>query len=97
MRLTHLVVILVCLCLPGFADDALLQRPDVKKALEWIESSHEQTLASQVTIAEIPAPTFHERERAKYMAEEFRRVGLTSVEIDKQGKILWKYLHQDKK
>jgi len=88
MRFTHLVVSLVCLCLPNFADDALLQRPDVKKALELIESSHEQTLTSQVTIAEIPAPTFHESERAKYMAAEFRRVGLKNVEIDKQGNVL---------
>jgi tripeptide aminopeptidase len=88
MRLTHLALYLVCLCLPNFADDALLQRPDVKKALELIESSHEQTLTSQVTIAEIPAPTFHESERAKYMAAEFRRVGLKNVEIDKQGNVL---------
>jgi tripeptide aminopeptidase len=88
MRFTNLVVGLVCLCLPNFADDALLQRPDVKKALELIESSHEQTLTSQVTIAEIPVPTFHESERAKYMAAEFRRVGLKNVEIDKQGNVL---------
>jgi acetylornithine deacetylase/succinyl-diaminopimelate desuccinylase-like protein len=88
MRLTHLAASLVCVCLPNFADDGLLQRPDVKKALALIESSHEQTLATQVTIAEIPAPTFHESERAKYMSAEFRRLGLKNVEIDKQGNVL---------
>jgi len=88
MRWTHLAVSLICLSLPSFADDALLQRPDVKKALEFIESSQEKTFASQVAIAEIPAPTFHEGERAKYMAGEFRRVGLKNVEIDKQGNVL---------
>jgi tripeptide aminopeptidase len=72
----------------SFPDDALLQRNDVKKALAYIQSNHERTLASQVTIAEIPAPTFHEGERAKYMASEFRRVGLTNVEIDRQGNVL---------
>lgn len=88
MRLTHLAWSLLCISLPGFTADAILQRPDVKKALAFIEASHERTLASQVTIAEIPAPTFHEGERAKYIAAEFRRVGLTRVEIDKQGNVL---------
>ncbi len=76
------------LCISAFADNSLLDRPDVKKALALIESKHQQTLDSQVIIAEIPAPTFHEGERAKYMASEFRRVGLASVEIDKQGSVL---------
>src|ERR1700730_14912804 len=57
----------------SFSDDSIFQRSDVKKALNYIEANHERTLASQVTIAEIPAPTFHEGERAKYMASEFRR------------------------
>jgi tripeptide aminopeptidase len=80
--------ILIYLSLPALSDDALIERPDVKKALDFIERSHQKTLASQVTIAEIPAPTFHESERAKYMAGEFRRVGLKNVEIDKQGNVL---------
>ena len=79
---------LVCLAVSGLADDPLLQRGDVKAALAYIEANHERTLASQVAIAEIPAPTFHEGERAKYMASEFRRMGLNNVEIDKQGNVL---------
>src|SRR5438128_9638832 len=88
MRLPILALGFVSLSLLTFADDALLQRDDVKKALADIEANHERTLAAQVTIAEIPAPTFHEGERAKYMASEFRRVGLTKVEIDKRGNVL---------
>src|SRR5260221_14451459 len=88
MRLVFLPVALVSLPLWGFAGDQLLQRDDVKKALAHIEANHERTLASQVTIAEIPAPTFHEGERAKYMAAQFRRVGLTNVEIDAKGNVL---------
>lgn len=72
----------------AFPADPLLDREDVKKALAYIESTHEKTLAEQVAIAEIPAPTFHEAERAKFMAGEFRRVGLSNVEIDKQGNVL---------
>jgi hypothetical protein len=88
MHSTLVAVSLVCLSLPIFSDDTLLQRSDVKSALAFIEASHDKTLASQVTIAEIPAPTFHEGKRAEYMAAEFRRVGLARVEIDKQGMFL---------
>jgi acetylornithine deacetylase/succinyl-diaminopimelate desuccinylase-like protein len=70
------------------ADDALLQRPDVQKALKFIEATDEMTLAVQIKIAEIPAPTFHEAERAKYMEAEFRRVGLADVSFDRQGNVL---------
>jgi acetylornithine deacetylase/succinyl-diaminopimelate desuccinylase-like protein len=70
------------------ADDTLLKRPDVDKALRFIEATDAKTLAAQIKIAEIPAPTFHEGERAKYMVAEFRRVGLADVSIDKQGNVL---------
>ncbi len=70
------------------ADDRLLTRPEVRKALDYIRASDEAHLAKQVQIAEIPAPTFHEAERAKFLAAEFRRVGLGRVEIDKQGNVL---------
>ena len=88
MRLAIFLLVLLCVPLFVHAEDQILQRDDVKKALAHIEASHEKTLASQVAIAEIPAPTFHEGERAKYMAAEFRRVGLSRVEIDKQGNVL---------
>src|SRR6266481_2891094 len=84
VRIAFLPLGLVSLSLLSFADDQLMQREEVKKALAYIEENHERTLASQVTIAELPSPTFHEDERAKYMASEFRRVGLANVEIDKQ-------------
>jgi acetylornithine deacetylase/succinyl-diaminopimelate desuccinylase-like protein len=61
---------------------------EVTKALDYIRSNHERHLDTQVRIAEVPAPTFHEAERAMFMAAEFRRVGLSDVEIDKQGNVL---------
>ncbi|MCU1330371.1 MAG: peptidase [Bryobacterales bacterium] len=70
------------------ADDALLQRADVAKALQFIQATDAQTVAQQIKIAEIPAPTFHEGERAKYLDAAFRRLGLTNVQIDKQGNVL---------
>ena len=62
--------------------------PDVTKALDYLRDNHERHLDKQVQIAEVAAPTFHEGRRAQLMADEFRRVGLTHVEIDKQGNVL---------
>ena len=73
---------------PLLAQDALLRRADVRKALAYLEANHERHLATQVKIAEIAAPTFHEAERGKFMAGEFRRLGLTGVETDAQGNVL---------
>jgi tripeptide aminopeptidase len=82
------ILLLTLLAAPLAGADEVASRADVKKALAFIEASQEKTLASQVTIAEIAAPTFHEGERAKYMAAGFRRAGLTKVEIDRQGNVL---------
>ena len=88
MRVLAVAFLIGYAAFPALADEALLQRPEIRKALAYIESSHEKTLATQVTIAEIPAPTFYESERAKYMADQFRVRGLKNVEIDKQGNVL---------
>lgn len=66
----------------------IAQETALNRGLEYFQRHHDAHLAKQVEIAEIPAPTFHERERALFMQAEFRRVGLTEVEIDKQGNVL---------
>jgi len=40
------------------------------------------------TIQQIPAPTFHEEQRAAYMLAEFERVGMPHVEQDAAGNVL---------
>jgi len=83
------VLSLLCLCAAAVcAQEQLLQQPAVQKALAFLKTNHERHLAKQVQIAEIPAPTFHEAERARFMAEEFRKIGLSNVEIDAQGNVL---------
>ncbi|MBL8212959.1 MAG: M20/M25/M40 family metallo-hydrolase [Bryobacterales bacterium] len=66
----------------------LPEQPQVRQALDYIRANHETHLDKQVQIAEIPAPTFHEAERAKFLEKEFRRLGLKNIEIDKQGNVL---------
>jgi tripeptide aminopeptidase len=63
-------------------------RPDVRRALDYIAQHEASQVNLQVKIAEIPAPPFHEGQRAKAIAEEFRRVHLEGVEIDGAGNVL---------
>lgn len=46
-------------------------------AVEWV-------LNTALTIQGIPAPTFHEQERAHFVAEQFRELGLAQVDLDGQ-------------
>ncbi len=83
--------------LPLFAQDDIAARPAARKALSRIQARHEADLAKQVEIAEIPAPTFHEGERARFLEREFRRLGLKNVEIDAKGNVLgWRPGSTDK-
>jgi tripeptide aminopeptidase len=82
MRVALLAVTFVSITL------AAQQDPAVTKALDYIKANHERHLEKQVQIAEVAAPTFQEGERARLMAEEFRRVGLKDVEIDSAGNVL---------
>lgn len=58
---------------------------------EWLTSLIEEHLPRiadlTARICAIPAPTFHEAERARFMAEQFRQRGL-SVEVDELGNVV---------
>lgn len=63
-------------------------RPAVRQALEYIAQHENAQVDLQVKIAEIPAPPFHEEQRAAAVEEEFRRAHLDSVEVDPIGNVL---------
>ena len=42
----------------------------------------------QAELVEIAAPPFHERERAAWLCDRFRELGLDHVEIDASGNAL---------
>jgi acetylornithine deacetylase/succinyl-diaminopimelate desuccinylase-like protein len=79
---------MLLLTLPLAANDEIAARPGVRKALAYLEANHARHVDKQIEIAGIPAPTFHEAERARFMEKEFRRVGLADVSIDEQGNVL---------
>ncbi len=56
--------------------------PAVQESLTWLTNSLDQVLDETVHLCRIPAPTFAEAERAAYVAERMRAIGLTDVQID---------------
>ena len=71
----------------GAADD-IADRPEVRQALQHLAQHETDQVDLQVKIAEIPAPPFHEEQRATAIAAEFQRVHLDNVEMDGIGNVL---------
>lgn len=70
------------------AQEAVLSRPGVASALQYLKTQEDAHIRKQIEIAEIPAPGWHEEKRAAFVAAEFKRVGLTDVQIDPIGNVL---------
>ncbi len=66
----------------------LLQDAAVKAAVQAARDDEAQTIEDQVRLCEIPAPPFKEQARAKVYADDFRKLGLKNVRIDKEGNVL---------
>jgi len=48
----------------------------------------ERWIQRTISVQQIPAPTFHETERAEFMKREFEEAGLESVHLDQAGNLL---------
>ncbi len=59
----------------------------VKRGLDFIKADDETTLKDQITICEIPAPTFKEEMRAGYYMDQLVAAGLDHVEMDSTGNV----------
>ena len=56
--------------------------PAVQESLAWLADGLDRVLDETVHLCHIPAPTFEEAERAAYVAERMRAIGLMEVQID---------------
>lgn len=65
-------------------------KPAVKAALEQIRRDDERTLREQIEIAEIPAPSHKESDRANDFVRRLRELGLTDISIDTEGNVIAK-------
>ena len=62
--------------------------PEVEHALRFFETNADAITDEQIRICSIPATPFAEHERAEYLAEKFRELGLSEVTIDEEGNCL---------
>lgn len=65
----------------------LWRREPIRQASEqvggWVSAVEEEALAIQ----QIPAPTWHEAARARYVAQRFEALGLAAVEVDASSNV----------
>jgi acetylornithine deacetylase/succinyl-diaminopimelate desuccinylase-like protein len=67
---------------------SLLNKPKINTALSTLKAANEQNLRDLITLTQIPAPPFHEQERATYFAEMLRATGIADVKIDEVGNVI---------
>lgn len=63
----------------------LATTPEVEQALRFFETYADAITDEHIRICSIPATPFGEQERAEYLAERFRQLGLDDVTIDEEG------------
>jgi acetylornithine deacetylase/succinyl-diaminopimelate desuccinylase-like protein len=69
----------------------LATAPEVEQALRFFEANAQAITDEQIRICSIPANPFAEQERAEYLAERFRELGLNEVSIDEEGNCIGLY------
>ena len=62
--------------------------PEVEQGLRFFETNAAAITDEQVRICSVPATPFAEQQRAEYLADKFRRLGLHDVSIDEEGNCL---------
>lgn len=67
---------------------AILARPDVIKAFEFIDKDRENILREWIAITEINAPSGHEKERAAYVEKILRNYKLDEIRYDGAGNLI---------
>lgn len=65
-----------------------MSSPHVTRALRFFETNANAITEEHIRICSVPASPFAEHERAEYLSQKFRELGLTEVEIDEEGNCL---------
>ena len=66
----------------------LSTQPEVEQALRFFETNAAAITDEHISICSIPATPFAEQQRAEYLAERFRQLGLSEVSLDEEGNCL---------
>jgi tripeptide aminopeptidase len=67
---------------------SFLGKPQIQRARAYIRGQEPLTLASQVTLCEVAAPPFEERERGQAFRDLLHEAGLDAVRIDAEGNVI---------
>ena len=62
--------------------------PEVEQALQFFQTNADAITDEHIRICSIPATPFAEQQRAEYLADRFRQLGLHDVSIDEEGNCL---------
>ncbi len=73
----------------------LAERPDVKRMKEHVLQNVNWVVDEIVNICEIPSPSYEEENRAEYVAEKFRELGLDDVTVDSHKNAVGRYRGED--
>lgn len=87
MNVLRAVCALLWLATPALAQTSwfqpqILERPDVKKAVQSIDGRSSAIVDEWTRLVEIPAPSKKEQARAAYIKSEMQKLGLADVRVD---------------
>lgn len=66
---------------------ALLERPDVKTAIQSVDARATAIIDEWITLVEIPGPSTKEQARAAYIKAEMQKMGLTDIKVDDMSNV----------
>jgi acetylornithine deacetylase/succinyl-diaminopimelate desuccinylase-like protein len=86
------VGLLLLAALPAMAQDgwfkpALLEKPEVRKALQSIDERSNDIVEEWIRLVEIPAPSKKEQARTQYIRAEMQKLGLSDIKTDDMSNV----------
>jgi tripeptide aminopeptidase len=86
------LVLLLTAAVPALAQSnwfrpAILERPDVKKALQSVDERSSAIVDEWIRLVEIPAPSRNEQARAQYVRAEMQKLGLSDIRVDDMSNV----------
>jgi len=66
----------------GWFQPSLLEKPDVRKALQSVDERASAIVDEWIRVVETPAPSGKEQARAKYIRAEMEKLGLSEIRTD---------------
>lgn len=66
---------------------ALLERPDVKLAMQTVDERAAAIVDEWIKLVEIPAPSTKEQKRAEYIRAEMQKIGLSDIKVDDMSNV----------